>query len=85
MSIKKIICYLIGHKKYVPMLIENDNYIYIYGCPRCGKPQNILTAIWKTMPPPPTRTKQEAENWRLIREDYFEQVRRNVKRESNTI
>lgn len=61
---KKILCYLFGHKK-TRGLFENDLAISGNGCKRCGVPLFGANYHWKGVRsvPPPGSSKAEWETW----------------------
>lgn len=43
------------------MLIEDDDHLFISGCPRCNAPIGFVR-LWKTCPPPPNSTPEQIES-----------------------
>jgi hypothetical protein len=77
MAMKKIICFLLGHKKSIPMLHENEDFIFTKGCPRCGTHLG-WPATWKTMPDPPNSTPEQLKSWRDYLKSHWQEVRDSV-------
>lgn len=81
----RTVCLISGHKKVVPMLIEDDNFIYSKGCPRCKLPLRMPDYI-KNMPPPPSRLNDlscDLELWNKFREEEKQKIIDNINAEQN--
>jgi len=74
---KKIICFLIGHKKSIPMLFEDNDVIFVRGCPRCKTPLG-MPEVWKGCPPPPNSTKDQVISWENYKNQYYNKVRASI-------
>lgn len=70
----KIICFLFGHKKSVPMLQEDFHCIYTSACPRCKTP-SIDRMFWKIIYPPPNSTDLQIEEFMKNIEIYHQEIR----------
>jgi hypothetical protein len=60
--LRYLLCLIIGHRKAIDMLYEDDFAIYTKCCPRCEKPVWMPT-ILKNIPPPPNSTPEQIESW----------------------
>lgn len=74
---RRFTCFLFGHKKAVPMLNEDENYIFTKGCPRCKEPLGWC-ATWKSMPHPPNSTPEQLQSWKDYLEQHWKEVRASV-------
>lgn len=68
------ICLILGHKKSVKMLYEDEHFIYDKGCPRCKAPL-MMPAAWKNCPPPPGTS---IEDWKKFQSGYFKELRATI-------
>ena len=75
--ISRLLCFLFGHKKSVPMLIEDEETIYTHGCPRCGTPMG-LPAAWKNITPPPNSNEEQVKTWNEFKEKLYDVIRASV-------
>lgn len=81
MNTKEAICFVIGHKRPVPMFTENESCVYSMGCPYCKTPMGP-SVIWKNAPAPPGSTPQQEAEWAAYLRKRIEYLRAKIQVES---
>ncbi len=75
--IPQFLCFWLGHKKPVAMIIETKSAIYTTGCPRCkihlGTPE-----VWKFTKHPPDSDKESVKIRERLIESYYNEIRNSV-------
>lgn len=77
----RFVCFILGHKKAVSMLNEDEYCIWDKGCPRCKQPV-LFPIAWKSTTPPPGTGKEEYKKFLI---EYFENLRASIIKEAQEI
>lgn len=70
----RLLCFLFGHKKAIPMLNETNWAIFTNGCPRCGTHLG-MPATWKNCPPPPNSNDEQLKSWEEYKLKHHAEIR----------